>query len=103
MYESDGYEHYWIRLRDNETHDIADVNYRYPAGYDEEVIQFYWQDGNGACDCNRMLEFRRVKGADLNEHRFCGSSRMALLGVWRARDGEMIVPSEDEDVPENEP
>jgi hypothetical protein len=92
--EEDGYSHYHIRLRDNDIGEIEDVTYRYPTGFDEDDITFYWTDGNGACDCNRMLEFYRQRGQP-DIRRTCGDTRMTLLGIWRARDGVLVVPGEE--------
>lgn len=92
MYEDDGYTHYFIRLRDEDTNEVEDITYRYPKGYDEDTIAFYWTLGNGGCDCNRLLEFYGKRG-DLRMRRSCGTSRMTLLGIWRY-DGEQIVGAE---------
>lgn len=89
----DAYSYYHIRLHDNEIGETEDITYRYEPGYDEDMILWYWNEGNGACDCNRALEFYRKRGKT-DANRTCGHSRISLLGIWRAADGVQIAESE---------
>lgn len=35
-----------------------------PGNWNEDANEYYWTDGNNACDCNRFLYFERAAGAD---------------------------------------
>lgn len=89
----DAYSYYHIRLYDNDICETEDITYRYEPGYDEDMILWYWNEGNGACDCNRALEFYRKRGKT-DPNRTCGHTRISLLGIWRAADGAQIAESE---------
>jgi hypothetical protein len=45
----------------------------------DEWPPFFWTDGNFSCDCNRELEFYRVKGQPRSvDHAQCGSGRYCV-------------------------
>ena len=63
-----------------------------------ENAEFWWLKGNGACDCNRHIEFLRAAGpgpADdpyyNNAERECGDKQYRALSL---SDGEKIIPGD---------
>lgn len=56
--------------------DGAERTYRIQAIWQDD--QFFWEDGNGACDCNRGSFFAHAGGeADAQES--CGDSRYLVV------------------------
>ena len=50
-------------------------------------VEFYWTDGNNACDCNRSSMINKDHGLDLDES--CGDSRVELISL-KIQGREMI-------------
>lgn len=44
-----------IVLRDTYTEFSRTIDYEVAPGIDTETAMFIWEDGNYACDCNRMV------------------------------------------------
>ncbi len=62
-----------------------------PEQWSDEGWEFWWTEGNGACDCVRHPAFEGEKGADMP----CGHSQYRLLAL--TRDGVDILPAGFED------
>ena len=55
-----------VILRDNQTTEIKEI--------DTEFSEFWWEEGNGSCDCNMGSSF--YPGEDFK----CGDTRFKLMG-----------------------
>lgn len=70
---------YKVAIRKNET---GEVRFHAVDSEWNEVAEFYWTEGNAACDCNRQLFFER-SGKDRGEsdcaNVSCGESRYSCL------------------------
>ena len=49
----------------------------------EDGAEFWWEDGNGGCDCNRELYFRRAQGIETDAE-FCSHGRFTVANLRRA-------------------
>lgn len=45
---------------------------------DWEWSQFWWEEGNAACDCNRELFFLRARGENDDAETACGDDRFSV-------------------------
>ena len=51
----------------------------------EDGAEFWWEDGNGGCDCNRWICFQRARGLDpWNGDAFCSEGRYTVSNLRRA-------------------
>jgi len=67
---------YKVVIRDNKTGEVRICH------QDLEWLEnsdFWWTEGNMACDCNRHLEFVRAKGEPEEEGFPCGDTRYSAL------------------------
>lgn len=70
-----------IQFRDRETGDEAEHVYetdRTPADDVDDDEGFYWTDGNGACDCERLRVLHAALGRP-DPRIDCGSTRVAIV------------------------
>ena len=52
-------------IRNNETKEVVRIpNTDLLMDTEENVSSFWWEEGNGSCDCNRELLFERAKGKE---------------------------------------
>lgn len=58
-----------------------------------EASEFWWEEGNMSCDCNRALEFARAVGEDDPEGRECGHTEFRIVSI-KSQSGELLY-SED--------
>lgn len=61
-------------------------------GFDGDWSEYWWLEGNGACDCNRKRTFEEVMDPDLPEDETscpCGSGAYSVLEA-RLPDGTVI-------------
>jgi hypothetical protein len=60
-------------------------------GHDDEGIfsDFWWSDGNGACDCNRAGEMARARG-EAPPPTSCVGTRYRIERIVRVSDGVEI-------------
>ena len=71
----------WMRrvrvlLRDTQTGDEAWHEYDVEDRYADSQ-EFWWTDGNGACDCNRMGDLARALGRE-DPDLECGHDRIVI-------------------------
>lgn len=72
-----------IRFRDTETADEATHAYDTDRCQFDDVDDdegFYWTDGNGACDCERMRVLSAALGRS-DPNIACGSSRVTIVSA----------------------
>lgn len=54
------------------------IDAEWREGVDEDNL-FWWDEGNGACDCNRGNFFNRAGGDAVQEDEPCGDSRFLVM------------------------
>jgi hypothetical protein len=59
-----------IEITDTNTGEITSGVWK-----DWEWHQFWWEEGNASCDCNREIFFNRFKGIELEYDTECGDNR----------------------------
>lgn len=72
-----------IRFRDRETGEEAEHVYETSRSPDDDVDDeegFYWTDGNGACDCERLRVLLAALGRP-DPRVACGSSRVVIVAA----------------------
>lgn len=51
---------------------------------------FWWEEGNGSCDCNRELFFRRARDEDEPDEVTCGDRRFRIERILHGETGELL-------------
>ena len=69
-----------FRLRKNDTGEERDYRDTYPDDYLDEGIEYLWNEGNYACDCNRELFWCRLEGKD-DPNSPCSDDRFDVVSV----------------------
>jgi hypothetical protein len=74
------------RLRDTQTGEEAWYSMQVDPEYATSDHQrFWWLEGNGACDCNRLADLHRALGRDVDfkddDVYRCGDERVRLMEV----------------------
>lgn len=46
--------------------------------WDGEGAEFWWEEGNGSCDCNRWLYFQRAHGIEPDDDVPCSEGRFTV-------------------------
>lgn len=93
-----------ILLRDTQTFQEAWHEYSVQQEYADNQ-DFWWFDGNGACDCNRLAFLHEALGIydedavaraeeSGNDLYPCGHNRVALIEAWQ--DGKQLTDWKDE-------
>lgn len=90
---------YIVGIRKNETNEVVfcpqDIKWH-------DCSLFWWTEGNGGCDCNRVLMFLRARGSIDEEFESdddkCGTDKYTLVGIWfpdgsDIRDLQLLNPS----------
>jgi hypothetical protein len=76
---------YTIRIRNNATGEI-----RQSPPYDFEWSEFWWTEGNMACDCNRHFEWLRAGGpVPTGETHECGEGAYTVIDATLS-DGSVV-------------
>lgn len=65
-------KHITAPIRNNETGETRLYEYDIEDQHAEGQV-FWWEEGNGSCDCNRMIFFCQIKGED-DDERECGDT-----------------------------
>ncbi len=78
---------YRFAIRDTTTGESRECSYE---AADVDRCDFYWLEGNMACDCNRRLYFERAAGNEPGDGDLpCGDGRYRY--DWVEADGVRIV------------
>lgn len=84
---------YKVVIKNNITGEMRKTNF---FGDFHDYTIFYWQEGNGSCDCNRELEFERIKGIEVPfEDLKCGDERFSVPMLILENDQEVNVDLEN--------
>lgn len=54
----------------------------------EEGSEFWWKDGNMACDCNRATDFARAAG-QVDENHGCSDGEFRVVSI-KSPDGKLL-------------
>lgn len=76
-----------FHLRDTKTGRIGTHDYDYEDNYPTDAIEFMWEEGNFACDCNRS---QFLYGDDLTECYNCSSEDIELDKVTIKDTGQVV-------------
>ncbi len=81
---------YTIRIREVATGKEVDYHFDVDSKYSDNQ-RFYYEEGNGCCDCNRKLMFGEAQGIEFtDEETPCGSSRY-IVKVTADADGHIVL------------
>jgi hypothetical protein len=80
-----------VAIRCNESGETRIYRYDCEPEYADSQ-EFYWSEGNAACDCNRALHFAWVKEED-DPDRECGDSAYDVVSLKKG--GEVIYSEVD--------
>ncbi len=67
-------------------HNATGVVRQYPTEESAELNPFWWEEGNGCCDCNRRLFFARVDGEKEDWGSPCSHDKYSV-NLERVKDG----------------
>lgn len=77
---------YVVGIRKNETGEVRFCPQKHEWG---EHSLWWWSGGNGSCDCNKELIFRRqTEDVKLDEVK-CSDDRYTVVGIWLPDGGHI--------------
>lgn len=81
---------YYVVIRNNETGEVR--IHKENVNTWEEGSLWWWEEGNGSCDCNRFLYFMRSNNEDMEHVPIpdCGDRLFSILSII-FEDGTNII------------
>lgn len=67
-----------VLIRKNETGEVRVYKYELDRDEDGSFNTYIWEEGNYACDCNRMLFFARVNGEEEDWESPCSDYKYSI-------------------------